>query len=213
MKKKIIALLILILLVLISLSRVETSKNYIVVDEELGEVEMTLSKPIFARFYNKVTFTKDGRSKTKTFDGKYKLNIYKVDLGRVNDENKFDVAFGVYSIAPWHRTPSKRVFLYKVVDLDLKPKFRCSRLITPMYDFILYDIDADGFDEVVSIEKYKGVYSIGVYKQYDMKIERIATMKLDFRPTRISKEASKLFIEGINIKREVLWKKEGINLK
>ena len=212
MKKKSLTLAILLLLVLIAISRIETTHSYKVIDEELGEVEMTLAKPIFARFYNKVTFTKDGRSKTKIFDGKYKLNIYKVDLGRVNDENKFDIAFGVYSIAPWHRTPSKRVFLYKVVDLDLKPKFRCSRLINPMYDFILFDIDGDGFDEVVSIEKYKGVYSIGVYKQYDMLIERIATRKIDFRPTKLSKD-KKLYIEGINIMKEINFSKEGIDLK
>lgn len=212
MKKKSLAIAILLLLALLVISRIETTHSYTVIDEELGEVEMTLSKPIFARFYNKVTFNKDGRSKTKSFEGKYKLNIYKVDLGRVNDENKFDIAFGVYSIAPWHRTPSKRVFLYKVVDLDLKPKFRCSRLINPMYDFILFDIDGDGFDEVVSIEKYKGVYSIGVYKQYDMLIERIATRKIDFRPTKLLKD-KKLYIEGINIMKEINFSKEGIDLK
>lgn len=212
MKNKIFALTIVLLLVLLAFSRVETTEKYKVIDEKLGEVEMTLAKPIFSRFYNKVTFTKDNLSKTKTFEGKYKLNIYKVDLGRVNDENKFDIAFGVYSIAPWHRTPSKRVFLYKVDNLDLKPKFRCSRLINPMYDFILYDIDGDAFDEVVSIEKYKGVYSIGIYKQYDMLIERIATKKINFRPTKLIK-SDKLFIEGINIKREIKFSKEGINLK
>ena len=212
MKKKIFALAIVILLAILALSRIETTEKYKVIDEKLGEVEMTLSKPIFARFYNKVTFTKDNLSKTKTFEGKYKLNIYKVDLGRVNDENKFDIAFGVYSIAPWHRTPSKRVFLYKVDNLDLKPKFRCSRLINPMYDFILYDIDGDGFDEVVSIEKYKGVYSIGIYKQYDMLIERIATKKINFRPTKLVKD-KKLYIEGINTKREIKFSKEGIDLK
>ncbi len=199
MKKKIFALAIVILLAILALSRIETTEKYKVIDEKLGEVEMTLSKPIFARFYNKVTFTKDNLSKTKTFEGKYKLNIYKVDLGRVNDENKFDIAFGVYSIAPWHRTPSKRVFLYKVDNLDLKPKFRCSRLINPMYDFILYDID-------------KGVYSIGIYKQYNMLIERIATRKLDFRPTKLSKD-KKLYIEGINIKKEIKFSKEEIDLK
>lgn len=212
MKNKIFALAIVLLLAFLAFSRVETTEKYKVIDEELGEVEMTLAKPKFARFYNKVTFKKDNLSKTKTFDGKYKLNIYKVDLGRVNDENKFDIAFGVYSIAPWHRTPSKRVFLYKVVGLDLKPKFRCSRLINPMYDFILYDIDGDGFDEVVSIEKYKGVYSIGIYKQYDMLIERIATKKINFRPTKLIK-SDKLYIECINIKKEIQFSKEGIDLK
>lgn len=212
MKNKIFALAIVLLLAFLAFSRVETTEKCIVIDEELGKVEMSLSKPIFARFYNKVTFTKDNLSKTKTFDGKYKLNIYKVDLGRVNDENKFDIAFGVYSIAPWHRTPSKRVFLYKVVGLELKPKFRCSRLINPMYDFILYDIDGDAFDEIVSIEKYKGVYSIGIYKQYDMLIERIATKKINFRPTKLIK-SDKLFIEGINIKKEIQFSKEGIDLK
>ena len=81
-----------------------------------------------------------------------------------------------------------------------------------MYDFILYDIDGDGFDEVVSIEKYKGVYSIGIYKQYDMLIERIATKKINFRPTKLIK-SDKLFIEGINIKKEIQFSKEGIDLK
>lgn len=81
-----------------------------------------------------------------------------------------------------------------------------------MYDFILYDIDGDGFDEVVSIEKYKGVYSIGIYKQYNMLIERIATRKLDFRPTKLSKD-KKLYIVGINIKREIKFSKEDIDLK
>ena len=212
MKNKIFVLATLLLLALLVFSRVETTVSYTVLDEELGEVVMTLSKPIFARFYNKVTFTKDGTKKTKAFEGKYKLNIYKVDLGRVNDENKFDIAFGVYSIAPWHRTPAKRIFLYKVVNLDLKPKFRCSRLINPMYDFILYDMDGDSFDEIVSIEKYKGLYSIGIYKQYNMRIERVASRKINFRPIRLIKKG-KLYIEGTNIKREIQFSKEGIDLK
>lgn len=67
MKKKIFALAIVILLALLALSRIETTEKYKVIDEKLGEVEMTLSKPIFARFYNKVTFTKDNLSKTKKF--------------------------------------------------------------------------------------------------------------------------------------------------
>ena len=212
MKKRIITIAIICIAVLAIIAHIETSIKYSVQDEVLGDVEMTLTKPIFARFYNKVSFTKDGVTKTRSFDGKYKHNIYKVDFGRVNDENKFDIAFGVYSIAPWHRKPSKRVFLYKVVNLELKPKFRCSRLITPMYDFILYDADGDGFDEVVSIESYKGVYSVNIYKQYDMKIERIATKRLDFRPTRLTKD-DKLYIEGINIKKEIKFSKEGIDLK
>ena len=81
-----------------------------------------------------------------------------------------------------------------------------------MYDFILYDIDGDAFDEVVSIEKYKSVYSIGIYKQYNMLIERIATKKINFRPTKLVKD-KKLYIEGINIKREIKFSKEGIDLK
>lgn len=210
--KKTLAVSFILLIVFILVSRIETSKVYKVVDEELGEVELVLSKPIFARFYNTVTLRKDGISKTKNYTGKYKLNIYKADFGRVNDENLYDIAFGVYSVAPWHRVSAKRMFLYKSVNLDLKPKFRCSRLITPMYDFLLYDIDKDGFDEIISIEKYKGVYSIGVYKEYDMKIERIAVKEIDFRPTKLSKD-KKLYIEGKGTKFEIHFNKEGIVLK
>ena len=81
-----------------------------------------------------------------------------------------------------------------------------------MYDFILFDADGDGFDEVISIEKYKGVYSIGIYKQYNMLIERIATRKIGFRPTKLSKD-NKLYIEGIKIKKEIKLLKEGIDLR
>ena len=45
-----------------------------------------------------------------------------------------------------------------------------------------------------------------------MLIERIATRKIDFRPTKLSKD-KKLYIEGINIMREINFSKEDIDLK
>ena len=41
MKKKSLAIAILLLLALIAISRIETAHSYTVLDEELGEVEMT----------------------------------------------------------------------------------------------------------------------------------------------------------------------------
>lgn len=171
------------------------SISFDVVDDDGEIVALTLRKRRFQKFYNEVTLSDGERSNVHFYKGKYTLNIWKWKTGRVNDENNEDVAFGVYNIAPHHRIMTNRVFIYTVKDLELQPKFRASRLTYPISDFTLFDIDGDGYDEVMAIEKYKGDTYISAYKEYDLKIERVYFGKFLFEISRFSNDSENLSVE------------------
>lgn len=171
------------------------SISFDVVDDDGKPVALTLRKRRFQKFYNEVTLSDDENVNTHVFKDKYTLNIWKWKTGRVNDENNEDIAFGVYNIAPHHRIMTNRVFIYTVKDLELQPKFRASRLTYPISDFTLFDIDGDGYDEVMAIEKYKGDTYISAYKEYDLKIERVYFGKFLFEISRFSNDSENLSVE------------------
>lgn len=171
------------------------SVSFDVVDDDGKPVTLTLRKRRFQKYYNEVTLSDDENVKTHVFKDKYTLNIWKWKTGRVNDENNEDIAFGVYNIAPHHRIMTNRVFIYTVKDLELQPKFRASRLTYPISDFTLFDIDGDGYDEVMAIEKYKGDTYISAYKEYDLKIERVYFGKFLFEISRFSNDSENLSVE------------------
>ena len=179
-KKKLIGLIILLVLVM---ACVFTKKKsvYQVFDEDNRPWQMTVVRPLWSKYSNKVIFTSGDDKFIMDFKGKYEHNIYKIQTGRVNDETNFDIAFGVYNKAPSHQVYAKRMFIYYIDDGILRPKFRCSRFIRPMVDFAMADLDGDGFDEIYTIEKYKNQYSLNMYRQYDLKIELISSFDLDFK--------------------------------
>lgn len=171
------------------------SVSFDVVDDDGKPVTLTIRKRRFQKYYNEVTLSDDENVNTHVFKDKYTLNIWKWKTGRVNDENNEDVVFGVYNIAPHHRIMTNRVFIYTVKDLELQPKFRASRLTYPISDFTLFDIDGDGYDEVMAIEKYKGDTYISAYKEYDLKIERVYFGKFLFEISRFSNDSENLSVE------------------
>lgn len=171
------------------------SVSFDVVDDDGKPVTLTLRKRRFQKYYNEVTLSDGENVNTHVFKDKYTLNIWKWKTGRVNDENNEDVVFGVYNIAPHHRIMTNRVFIYTVKDLELQPKFRASRLTYPISDFTLFDIDGDGYDEVMAIEKYKGDTYISAYKEYDLKIERVYFGKFLFEISRFSNDSENLSVE------------------
>lgn len=193
MWKKFLVVTIVLVIILFIFSK--ESISFDVVDDDGKPVALTLRKRRFQKFYNEVTLSDDENVNTHVFKDKYTLNIWKWKTGRVNDENNEDVVFGVYNIAPHHRIMTNRVFIYTVKDLELQPKFRASRLTYPISDFTLYDIDDDGYDEVVAIEKYKGDTYISAYKEYDLKIERVYFGKFLFEISRFSNDSENLSVE------------------
>lgn len=193
MWKKFLVVTIVLVIILFIFSK--ESISFDVVDDDGKPVALTLRKRRFQKFYNEVTLSDGKNVNTHVFKDKYTLNIWKWKTGRVNDENNEDVAFGVYNIAPHHRIMTNRVFIYTVKDLELQPKFRASRLTYPISDFTLFDIDGDGYDEVVAIEKYKGDTYISAYKEYDLKIERVYFGKFLFEISRFSNDSENLSVE------------------
>ncbi len=193
MWKKFLVVIIVLVIALFIFSK--ESVSFDVVDDDGKPVTLTLRKRRFQKFYNEVTLSDGENVKTHVFKDKYTLNIWKWQTGRVNDENNEDVVFGVYNIAPHHRIMTNRVFIYTVKDLELQPKFRASRLTYPISDFTLYDIDGDGYDEVVAIEKYKGESYISAYKEYDLKIERVYFDKFSFEISRFLEDGENLSVE------------------
>lgn len=193
MWKKFLVVTVVLLITLFVLSK--ESVSFDVVDDDGKPVTLTLRKRRFQKFYNEVTLSDGKNVNTHVFKDKYTLNIWKWKTGRVNDENNEDVIFGVYNIAPHHRIMTNRVFIYTVKDLELQPKFRASRLTYPISDFTLYDIDGDGYDEVVAIEKYKGESYISAYKEYDLKIERVYFDKFSFEISRFLEDGENLSVE------------------
>lgn len=179
-RKKLIGLIILLVLVMACVFAKKKSV-YQVFDEDNRPWQMTVVRPLWSKYSNKVIFTSGDDKFIMDFKGKYEHNIYKVQTGRVNDETNFDIAFGVYNKAPSHQVYAKRMFIYYIDDGMLRPKFRCSRFIRPMVDFALADLNDDDFDEIYTIEKYKDQYSLNMYKQYDLKIELISSFDLDFK--------------------------------
>lgn len=204
--------LFLILMLLFSLFVFsERVQDYNVIDEEGREVTLFVYYWRFSKFSNKIRFKSSDYDVIKTFKGKYELNIWKVDIGRLNDENKMDIVFGVYNEAPHHKVMTRRMFAYKISDGKLLPKFRCSRFMTPMVDFNLYDIDGDGFDEVVTLEEYKGVQSLNIYRQYDLKIKCVYNLSLDEIYDSIEKDDG-VFVVNKKGRREFILN-EGVLLK
>lgn len=193
MWKKFLVVTIVLVIILFIFSK--ESISFDVVDDDGKPVALTLRKRRFQKYYNEVTLGDGENVNTHVFKDKYTLNIWKWKTGRVNDENNEDVVFGVYNIAPHHRIMTNRVFIYTVKDLELQPKFRASRLTYPISDFTLYDIDGDGYDEVLAIEKYKGDTYISAYKEYDLKIERVYFGKFLFEISRFSNDSENLSVE------------------
>lgn len=143
----------------------------------------------------------------------HNLKPWKVDFCNV-DGGEVELALGVYKKTPFDKSLAKRCFLYNIdfKNKKLIPKLRISRLHNPITDFNLCDIDGDGRDEIISIEKnIKGEYLFGVYDWTNFSFERnYSSIILKDEPIFLDKEKKvevrgnkrELFLEGDEIK----WK-------
>ncbi|OFO62824.1 hypothetical protein HMPREF3023_06695 [Peptoniphilus sp. HMSC075B08] len=102
------------------------------------------------------------------------LRPWKIDLANV-DGGPIELALGVYKKTPFDQKFDRRCFLYNIdfKNQKLRPKLRISRLHNPIKDFNLCDLDGDGYDEIISIEKnLDGNYLFGVYDWTNFAVER-----------------------------------------
>ena len=80
------------------------------------------------------------------------FNPWKVQTCDVDGDGTLEVSFGVYKTSRFHPVMAKRPFIYNLHDNGISPKWRGSRLSRPFDDYIFSDINADGADEIISIE-------------------------------------------------------------
>jgi hypothetical protein len=86
-------------------------------------------------------------------------------VGYIDGDGVDEIALGVYTKAPLHQIDAKRPYIYSFNGNDLIPKWRGSRLSRPFTDFVFYDIDDDGWDEIIAIEILKDSrYILNSYK-------------------------------------------------
>lgn len=77
----------------------------------------------------------------------------KVQLGDINEDGINEISICVYKTAKFHPVMAKRPFFFNLVDGNLIPVWLGSRLSRPFDDYILYDINADAADEIISVEQ------------------------------------------------------------
>lgn len=172
MKKKLILSILIIFLVLVGLNYLHIKSDEISLVTSSGEASVVLFRKPFSSYSNRIEIETNGDVYRKDFKGENPFNIWKLEVGDVEGDGEIELALGVYKKSPHHQVLTKRVFLYNIVDGRLKPKFRASRLSLPMDDFILYDIDKDGRDEVVSIEIKDKSYFIAAYHYENFHLTR-----------------------------------------
>ncbi len=76
----------------------------------------------------------------------------KIQAGDINGDGVTELAVCVYKTAEFHPVLAKRPFFYDITDGELEPIWLGSRLARPFLDYILFDVDQDDIDEIISIE-------------------------------------------------------------
>ena len=141
------------------------------------------------------------------------IRPWKIDFCNV-DGGEMELALSVYKKTPFDKKFDRRCFLYNIdfKNKKIRPKLRISRLYNPIKDFNLCDLDGDGYDEIISIEKnLDGNYLFGVYDWTNFAVERNhGSEVLKDEPKFLDKEKKveidgserELYLEGDEIK----WK-------
>ena len=172
LKKRLALAVAIILLLTFGISKIHIKTEEKNIKTKSGVAKVILYRKPFSSYSNRIEIERNGEVYLKDFKGKNPLNIWKFEAGDMEGDKEEELALGVYKKSPHHQVMAKRVFLYNIVDGKLKPKFRASRLALPMDDFILFDIDKDGRDEVVSIEIKDKSYYIAAYHYKDFHLTR-----------------------------------------
>lgn len=112
----------------------------------------------------------------KNYEREFKaLNPWKIQTCDVDGDGRREIAMGVYKEASFHPVMAKRPFLYHWDKGDIVPMWRGSRLSRPFEDYIFFDIDADGRDEIIAIERLQdGKALINAYRWAGFGFESIA---------------------------------------
>ena len=92
------------------------------------------------------------------------LKPMKVMVGDINGDGLNEISLCVYKSTKFHPELAKRPFFYLLESNKLAPIWRGSCLSRPFDDYELFDMDDDGIDEIVAIERLEdGKRILAVY--------------------------------------------------
>ncbi len=147
------------------------NKDYITMDYSFADIDgdkrcekVILKKKIFSKYGSEVIiYSSEGEELYR--EDFSDLKPWKIAVGDVDGDGINEVSIGVYKETIFHPVMDKRPFIYTFKDNRLHPKWRGSRLSRPFTDYLFYDIDNDGMDEIIAIEFLKdGQKAINTYK-------------------------------------------------
>lgn len=161
-------------------------------------------------FGNEIQITNEDKDFKIDVEG---MNPWKIQICNI-DGGDLELAIGVYKESPHHKEKVKRVFLYNI-DYEkkrLQPKIRISRLNNPLEDFIMKDLDENGQDNIIALEKLKdGSYQLAAYKWTNFSFDRpyaseIFKEKIIFLDkngrVQVEEKEKNLYLQG----GQILWK-------
>ncbi len=202
--KKIILSLIVLIFILTGCSKTK------VIDFDEQEDLIVQILGVDKTFGNEIQITDEDKDFKIDVEG---MNPWKIQICNI-DGGDLELAIGVYKESPHHREMVKRVFIYNI-DYEkkrLQPKIRISRLNNPLEDFIMKDLDENGQDNIIALEKLKdGSYQLAAYKWTNFSFDRpyaseIFKEKIIFLDkngrVQVEEKEKNLYLQG----GQILWK-------
>jgi hypothetical protein len=123
------------------------------VDEATGRLFLVLGKPGTPRGQRLAVFScTGGRIRQVWMDKDRGHNPWKIRVRDIDGDSKSDVCVGVWKKSRSHPVMENRFYVYGWNGERIFPKWLGSRLSSPFVDFDFYDVDGDGFDELVALE-------------------------------------------------------------
>jgi hypothetical protein len=123
------------------------------VDEATGRLFLVLGKPGTPGGERLAVFScAAGRIRQIWIDKDRGQNPWKIRVKDIDGDSKLDICVGVWKKSRFHPVMENRLYVYGWNGERIFPKWLGSRLSSPFVDFDFYDIDGDGFDELVSLE-------------------------------------------------------------
>lgn len=166
------------------------------VDEDLAdEIFLITGKKNESFGENLIILTLKDGIKLRLFEKMKAFNPWKVEITDVDEDENLEISIGVYKKSELHPVMAKRPFLYGLNERGLFPKWRGSRLSRPFDDYVFFDIDEDGKDELLSVETLKdGKKILSAYKWKGFGFELFSESRAYDKIDSIVKEEKRVLV-------------------